>query len=56
MTPEPITPTTQTLIVAMCSRAAELWSLGEEEAADHWFVAAAALVDGREFVDEEAAQ
>jgi hypothetical protein len=56
VTPEPITPITQTLIVAMCSRAAELWSMGEEEAADRWFVAAGALVDGREFVDAGADQ
>ncbi len=54
MTHEPLTPTTQNLIVAMCSRSAELWSMGEDEAADHWFHAAAALVDGREFIDTGA--
>jgi hypothetical protein len=42
------------LIVAMCARAAEMWSMGDEHHAERWFSGAAEMVSSRGgFIDEE---
>jgi len=50
-----MTPGTYAIVVAMCQRAAELWSEGDEAGADHWTEAAIKLVGGRDFVDQDEA-
>jgi len=51
---DPITPAQHNLVLAMVERAVECWIDHDLDRAQGWFEAAAALVGGREFVDEGA--